>query len=286
MGFNPTTVGPRLLEVNDLHVSAVTARGRTEIVRGVNLHLGRERLAVVGESGSGKSMTFRALLGLVPTNLTVQARRVLLRGERIDQWPPARVRSLRGRRIGMVVQDPRQGFDPIRTIGSQLEEMLRLHGLAPRLGLRARIHELLADVHIREPQRVAEMYPHQVSGGMAQRAMLAMALSAQPDILIADEVTSALDAAVRLRILDLIDEQVRLRGMGLVLISHDLNLAARYADRVTVMYAGRIMEELSCGSGSLNPIHPYTRGLLDCRPSAMHIHRELPVLTRDPAWLT
>lgn len=282
---NQTGAALPLLDVADLQVSALTARGRVDIVRGVSLQLGRERLAVVGESGSGKSMTFRSLLGLVPPNVLVQSGHVLLKGERIDRWTPARLRGLRGRRIGMVVQDPRQGFDPIRTIGAQLEEMLALHHIVPRQGRRAKALELLAEVHIQNPRRVADQYPHQISGGMAQRAMLAMALSAQPDILIADEATSALDAVVRLRMLDLIDEQVRQRGMGLVLISHDLNLAARYADRVMVMYAGRVMEELACVEGKLHPTHPYTRGLLDCRPSAHHVDRELPVLARDPAWL-
>lgn len=275
-----------LLDIADLHVSVRTSSGRLDVVRGVSLQLGRERLAVVGESGSGKSMTFRSVLGLLPPSVQVRARHMRLNGQNILQLPAAQLGSLRGRRIGMVVQDPRQGFDPVMTIGQQLEEMLCLHGKAPRNGLRGRVLELLADVHIREPKRVADLYPHQVSGGMAQRAMLAMVLSAEPDILIADEATSALDAVVRRHILDLINEQVRMRGMGLVLISHDLELVANYADRVLVMYAGRIMEELSAAQRTLHATHSYTQGLLACRPSPEHFGNDLPVLTRDPAWLT
>ena len=274
-----------LLDIENLRVSARAARGRVEIVRGLSLQLNRERLAIVGESGSGKSMTFRSLLGLVPSNISVEATHVKLKGERINGLDERRLRRLRGSRIGMVVQDPKQGFDPSQTIGAQIREMLLLHGKATPRGAKERVLELLDSVHIREPRRVAGQFPHEVSGGMAQRAMLAMVLSAEPDILVADEVTSALDAVVRYRILELIDEQVRMRGMGLVLISHDLNLVARYADRVLVLYGGRIMEELSCGDGIMHATHPYTQGLLSCRPSLRHLERELPTLQRDAAWL-
>ncbi len=273
-----------LLDIQNLRISFATPLGQTEAVRGVNLRMGRERIAVVGESGSGKSISFRSLLGLLPASATVQADRMHLQGENLLTLSSRALRTIRGRRIGMVVQDPRQGLDPLMTIGAQLAEMLRLHGKAPRLGVQHRVRELLAEVHIRDPRRVVDLYPHEVSGGMAQRAMLAMMLSAEPDLLIADEATSALDAVVRHRILDLIDEQVRLRGMGLVLISHDLDLVAGYADRILVMYAGRVMEELQ--GGRMNEAqHPYTRGLLACRPSLDHPGDELPVLQREAEWL-
>ena len=274
-----------LLEIEQLCVSAKSAQGRTEIVKGLNLRLGRERLAVVGESGSGKSMTFRSLLGLVPSNIQVEAASIKLMGQRIDHLDAKGLRRLRGSQIGMVVQDPRQGFDPCQTIGAQIVEMLKCHGKGNSANLKAKVHELLADVHIRDPRQVADLYPHQVSGGMAQRAMLAMVLSAEPKLLIADEATSALDAVVRYRILELIDEQVKLRGMGLVLISHDLTLVGRYADRVAVMYAGRVMEELTCDGSVMQPKHPYTQGLMACRPSVRHLHQSLPVLIRDPSWI-
>lgn len=276
---------PALLEIEDLRIAFPAPQGRVEAVRGVSLRMGRERLAVVGESGSGKSLTFRALLGLLPGSATLSAQRMALEGEDLRSLGPRGLRALRGGRIGMVVQDPRQGLDPLMTIGRQLAEMLRLHGKAPRAGLQARVHELLAEVHIREPQRVAGLYPHQVSGGMAQRAMLAMMLSAEPELLIADEATSALDAVVRHQVLALIDEQVRRRGMGLVLISHDLDLVAGYADRVLVMYAGRVVEELPAAGMAEAARHPYTRGLLACRPTLDHPGRDLPVLAREAAWL-
>ncbi len=277
--------GVPLLDIRNLRVSFPGPQGRVEVVKGSTLRMGRERVAVVGESGSGKSVTFRSLLGLLPPSARVQADRAELDGENLLGLSAKALRALRGRRIGMVVQDPRQGLDPLMTIGRQLAEMLRLHGKAPRQRLASRVHELLAEMHIREPQRVAGLYPHQVSGGMAQRAMLAMMLSVEPELLIADEATSALDAVVRHRILDLIDEQVRRRGMGLVLISHDLDLVARYAERVIVMYAGRVMEELRVEGGELRPQHPYTLGLLNSRPTWQTLGRDLPVLNREASWL-
>ena len=273
-----------LLDIQNLRIGFKTPFGMTQAVRGVNLRMGRERIAVVGESGSGKSVSFRALLGLLPGSTTVEADRLELQGENLLAMGSWQMRKTRGGRIGMVVQDPKQGLDPAKKIGAQITEMLRLHGKCKTREAKARVQELLADVHIRDPKRVAESYPHQLSGGMAQRAMLAMILSAEPDLLIADEATSALDAVVRHRILDLIDEQVRLRGMGLVLISHDLDLVGGYADRILVMYAGRVMEELK-GSRLNQAQHPYTQGLLACRPSIDHPGGELPVLQRDPKWL-
>lgn len=273
-----------LLEIQNLRISFDTPQGRQEAVRGVNLTMGRERIAVVGESGSGKSISFRSLLGLLPASASVHADRLSLQGDDLLALGPRALRAIRGKRIGMVVQDPKQGLDPLMTIGKQLAEMLRLCGKVPRTGVQQRVRELLAEVHIRDPKRVAELYPHEVSGGMAQRAMLAMMLSAEPDLLIADEATSALDAVVRHRILDLIDEQVRMRGMGLVLISHDLDLVAGYADRILVMYGGRVMEELQ-GGQMADAKHSYTRGLLACRPSLDHPGRELPVLNREASWL-
>lgn len=273
-----------LLDIQNLRISFATSQGRTEAVRGISLRMGRERVAVVGESGSGKSITFRSLLGLLPGSAHITADRFHLKGSSLLNLNARALRAVRGERIGMVVQDPRQGFDPLMTIGKQLIEMLRLHGKVPRARLKTRMLELLDEVHIREPGRVAELYPHQVSGGMAQRAMLAMMLCAEPELLIADEVTSALDAVVRHRMLELIDEQVRLRGMGLVLISHDLDLVAKYADRVIVMYAGRIMEELPA-SDLAQATHPYTRGLMACRPSLDNLGSPLPTMNREASWL-
>ena len=281
---NQTAPDTPLLDLQNLRISFPTAQGRNQAVRGVSLRMGRERVAVVGESGSGKSITFRSLLGLLPAAAEVQADRMCLQGENLLGLGPRALRAIRGRRIGMVVQDPKQGFDPLMTIGAQLVEMLRLHTRMGRKEARERACEQLAEVHIRNPQRVLDLYPHEVSGGMAQRAMVAMILSGQPELLIADEATSALDAVVRHRILDLIEEQVQRRGMGLVLISHDLDLVAHYADRILVMYAGRVMEELR-GGELKSARHAYTRGLLACRPSLDHPGIDLPVLQREESWL-
>jgi len=274
---------PPLLDIRNLRVSFAGAQGQVEAVRGVSLCMGRERVAVVGESGSGKSLTFRALLGLLPGNAVRSADRLQLQGLDVLSLNTAALRALRGRRIGMVVQDPKQGLDPAMTTGRQLAEMLYLHGKVSRARVGTRVVELLADVHIRDPQRVARLYPHQLSGGMAQRVMLAMMLSAEPDLLIADEATSALDAVVRHRMLALIDEQVRRRGMGLVLISHDLELVAGYADRVLVMYAGRVVETLQANAMAAAQ-HPYTRGLLACRPTLDRPGMALPILQREAVW--
>lgn len=271
-----------LLEVDNLCVAFNGPAGPVQAVRGVSLSLGRERLAVVGESGSGKSVSFRALLGLLPSSSAVsgQAR---FAGAPLLGLEEKQLVALRGRRIGMIVQDPRQGLNPQRDVGAQLQEMLRWHWPLSRAQARNRALELLADVDIREPQRVMTLYPHQLSGGMGQRVMIAMVLAGEPDLLIADEATSALDSVVRGTILDLIDRQVRQRNMGLVLISHDLDLVAGFADRILVMYAGKVVEELA-GGAIHTARHPYSRGLLACRPSLDSIGQDLPTLQRDPAW--
>ena len=271
-----------LLEVDNLCVAFHGPVGPVQAVRGVSLSLGRERLAVVGESGSGKSVSFRALLGLLPSSSAVsgQAR---FAGVPLLGLEEKQLVALRGRRIGMIVQDPRQGLNPQRDVGAQLQEMLRWHWPLSRAQARNRALELLADVDIREPQRVMTLYPHQLSGGMGQRVMIAMVLAGEPDLLIADEATSALDSVVRGTILDLIDRQVRQRNMGLVLISHDLDLVAGFADRILVMYAGKVVEELA-GGAIHTARHPYSRGLLACRPSLDSIGQDLPTLQRDPAW--
>jgi peptide/nickel transport system ATP-binding protein len=275
-----------LLDVASLSVRFALANGLREAVRGVSFSVGRrERLAIVGESGSGKSVTVRSLLGLTPPHATVTADHVRFDGQDILGLPPAGLRALRGRRIAMIVQDARQALTPVKTVGAQIAEMLRLHQHRSRRAARSRVLELLADVHIRDPRHVAGLYPHEVSGGMGQRVMIAMMLSGEPDLLIADEATSALDAIVQHRILELIDEQIDKRHMALILISHDLDLVARHADRVLVMYAGRVVETLDA-TRLADATHPYTRGLIACRPGLSHLGHDLPVLRRDPQWLS
>ncbi|HEY1091194.1 MAG TPA: ABC transporter ATP-binding protein, partial [Burkholderiaceae bacterium] len=192
-------------------------------------------------------------------------------------------RSLRGGRIAMVLQDPKYSLNPVLRIGAQIEETLHTHRKLSGKDARQRMLAALAEVGIEAPERVARLYPHEVSGGMGQRVMIAMMLIAEPELLIADEPTSALDVTVQLQVLGVLDELVRRRGMGLIFISHDLRLVASFCDRVLVMYAGRVVEEIA--SGRLHEArHPYTRGLLDCLPVLGQSRHPLPTLQRDEAW--
>jgi peptide/nickel transport system ATP-binding protein len=273
--------GP-LLELADLRVSFPTPRGPAEVVKGVSFTLGRERLGIVGESGSGKSLTGRAILRLIRPPGRVSVGRMVF--DRIDlaALSERAMRDLRGARISMVMQDPKFSLNPVISVGDQIAEALRTHEPLPRRAVRARVVEMLEQVQIKEPERVAKLYPHQVSGGMGQRVMIAMMLIPQPDLLIADEPTSALDVSVQAQVLDLIDGLVRKNGMGLILISHDLDLVARYCDRILVMSAGRVVEECAAG-GLAQARHPYTRGLVAAVPRMREDRDELPVLDRA-AW--
>ena len=193
--------------------------------------------------------------------------------------------SWRGKRIAMVLQDPKYALNPIMTAGQQIAEAWANHRRASRSEAREAAIDLLAQVQIRDPRRVAGLYPHEVSGGMGQRVMIAMMLAPDPELLIADEPTSALDATVQAEILRLMEDLVSRRGMGLILISHDLPLVSHFCDRVMVMYAGQVMETLQAGELA-KATHPYTRGLLDCLPSLATPKTRLPVMTRDPAWMS
>lgn len=277
-----------LLTVDDLRV-AYPARegGMVEVVRGVSFTLGRERLGIVGESGSGKSQTGRAILGLTAPGGVVSAKTLRLGGDAggIDllSCPPKQRRALRGGRIAMVLQDPKFSLDPVMRIGAQIEETLRAHAPTTAAERRARMLQALADTGIEDPARVARLYPHEVSGGMGQRAMIAMMLVAGPELLIADEPTSALDVTVQLQVLGVLDKLVREKGMGLVFISHDLRLVSSFCDRVLVMYAGRVVEEIAA-TELHRAQHPYTRGLLNCLPQLGAPQHPLPTLDRRPEW--
>ncbi len=272
-----------LLRVEDLHVGFETAKGLVEAVRGVSFQLGREKLGIVGESGSGKSQTGRAILGLLATRGRALAKRVEFDGIDLLSADERTMRRIRGARISMIMQDPKYSLNPVMTVGKQIEEAFLVHTRASRRDARERTLEMLAAVRIRDPRRVYRAFPHEVSGGMGQRVMIAMMMIPQPDVIIADEPTSALDVTVEQQVLSILDDMVSQRGMGLILISHDLNLVASFCDRVLVMYAGRIMEV--CEAGNLHRArHPYTRGLLHCLPQIDSDRGELPVLERDPAW--
>ena len=269
-----------LLSVRDLRVSFPTRDGgRVNVVDGVSFDLGRERLGIVGESGSGKSMTGRAILRLIRPPGRVEAARLAFEGEELAALSERQMRRLRGARISMVMQDPRYSLNPVMTVGRQIAEALRVHAPLSRAATRARVTKMLEAVRINDPERVAAMYPHEVSGGMGQRVMIAMMLIPRPSLLIADEPTSALDVSVQAQVLDLMDELVRGNGMGLILISHDLDLVARYCDRILVMNAGRVVE--TCEARRLGEAtHPYTRGLLASVPRMRETRAELPTLDR------
>ena len=285
--MSATSTSP-LLVVDDLRVAYPKREGGfTEVVRGVSFTLGRERLGIVGESGSGKSQTGRAILGLTAEQGRVSAKALRFFDTDLLTCPPRVRRELRGGRIAMVLQDPKFSLNPVLTIGAQIIETLRAHEPRPQRVSRAKARqcmlEALAAVKIDDPERMAALYPHEVSGGMGQRAMIAMMLIAGPELLVADEPTSALDVTVQLEVLRILDDLVRERGMGLVLISHDLRLVSSFCDRVLVMYAGRVLEEVQ--AANLHEAqHPYTRGLLNCLPRLGATTRPLPVLERKAEW--
>jgi peptide/nickel transport system ATP-binding protein len=272
-----------LVEISDLRVDFPGPNGFVPAVRGVSLTMGREKLGIVGESGSGKSVTGRALMRLLPPQARV-AGSLRFDGIDIAAATPRAMRALRGARIGLVLQDPKFSLNPIMTAGAQIAEAWATHQRGSARDARDAAMALLDQVLIRDPRRVYDAYPHELSGGMGQRVMIAMMLAPQPDLLIADEPTSALDATVQAEILRLIDRLVTDRGMGLMLISHDLPLVSRFCDRVAVMYAGRVVEEIAARDLHA-ATHPYTRGLLDCMPRLDAPRARLPVLARDPRWL-
>ena len=273
------------LVVEDLRVRFVTARRVVEAVRGVSFTVGREKVGIVGESGSGKSMTGRAILRLSPPQARVTAKTLQFQEIDLLASTERQMLKVRGQRISMIMQDPKFALDPVMRVGDQIAEAIPADRRGSRAQGRERVLAMLDSVHIRDPKRVFDLYPHEVSGGMGQRIMIAMMLMPEPSLLIADEPTSALDVTVRMRVLAILDELAAQRDLGLIFISHDLNLVASFCDRVLIMYAGRIVEE--CKASELaHAQHPYTRGLLASLPRVGDTRARLPVLTRDPAWLS
>ncbi|WP_067456462.1 dipeptide ABC transporter ATP-binding protein [Actinomadura macra] len=255
-----------LLTVDDLHVTFGSGRDRVDAVRGVGFTLrAGECLAIVGESGSGKSVTARALLGLAGPTSTVTAERLELEGEDLTRAGDRRWRELRGRRIGMVLQDALSSLDPVRTVGAEIGETLRNHRTVPRQARQERVVSLLKRVHVPDPELRARQYPHQLSGGLRQRALIASAVAADPAVLIADEPTTALDVTVQAQILDLLTA-MKAAGTAVLLISHDLSVVASLADRIAVMYQGAFVEQGSAEDVLESPAHPYTRRLLAAVP--------------------
>jgi len=262
-----------VLEVRDLHTVFPGDQRAISVVDHVDLQVSTgETLAVVGESGSGKTMTFLSVLGLLPPGGKVVAGTVLFEGRDLTRMSPRELRSLRGAEVSMVFQDPLTALNPVFTVGDHLVDVIRAHARISRGAARRRALALLERVHIPHPQRRIDAYPHQLSGGMRQRVLIAMAIALGPKLLVADEPTTALDVTVQAQILELLDELRAEMGMGMVLITHDLGLVGTHADRVAVMYAGRIVETAPVASGFARSRHPYTRSL----------YRSIPRLDTPP----
>lgn len=273
-----------LLQVKNLNIIFKGAHEDHHAVRDVSFSVGREKLAIVGESGSGKSQTCRALLKLTPKIGRISADMMQFAGIDLLHASERQMRTIRGNRISMILQDPKFSLNPLMRIGDQISEAYRLHSKASKTEAKARALAMLESVHIREVEKVYALYPHEISGGMGQRVMIAMMLIPEPDLIIADEPTSALDVTVRQQVLSILDELLTRRNTGLLFITHDLNLVSRFCDRVLVMYAGRIVEEIA--ADRLHEAqHPYTQALLASQPRLHHPVEMLSVPTRDPAWL-
>jgi len=273
----------KLLEVENLWVKFPTRSGVFDAVRGVSFTLGQERLGIVGESGSGKSMTGRAILRLIRPPGIVTADKMELEGKELLTRSEKEMRAVRGQKISMIMQDPKFSLNPVMRVGAQIMEAYRLHYKVSKSEAKQKAIAMLEAVAIRDPERVYRMFPHEVSGGMGQRIMIAMMLIPDPQIMIADEPTSALDVSVQMQVLEIMDKLVKDRGMGLIFISHDLNLVSSFCDRVLIMYSGRVVETLP--ADKLHEAkHPYTKGLLNSLPRLDAPKDRLEVLERDPAW--
>jgi peptide/nickel transport system ATP-binding protein len=255
-----------LLEVEDLRVTLQTARGPADALRGVGFAMARgATLGLIGESGCGKSITALAVMGLLPQGATVRGS-IRFNGQELVGLPDDTLRTLRGDRIGMVFQEPMTALNPLHTVGAQVAEPLRLHRGMDRSAARAEALRLLDRVQLPNAAQRLDAYPHQLSGGQRQRVTIAMALACGPDLLIADEPTTALDVTIQREILELIDALVRDSGMGLLLISHDLGVMARHVEQLLVMYAGTVAEAGPTARVFERRAHPYTRGLYGARP--------------------
>jgi peptide/nickel transport system ATP-binding protein len=284
-------VGDRLLEVRGLQTSFHTSDGVVRAVTGIDFHVNRgEVMGLVGESGCGKSVTSLSIMRLIARPGRIEAGEVIFDGQDLLTLRERDMRHLRGERISMIFQQPTSSLNPVYDVGMQLGEVLELHRAMKRRDARARAEELLAMVGIPDPKRRLDAFPHELSGGMAQRVMIAMALACEPELLIADEPTTALDVTIQAQILDLMRTLQRETNTAMILITHDLGVVAEMCDRVAVMYAGEIVEQTSVTNLFEDPKHPYTRGLIgsvpvlgDVRESLTTIPGSVPNLIALPA---
>jgi dipeptide transport system ATP-binding protein len=265
------------IEIEDLHIGFPGPHGLQPAVRGVDLSMGAEKVAIVGESGSGKSVAMLAAMGLLPPTATVSADRMAFDGADLLSMSARERRRIAGKDMAMIFQEPMSSLNPCFNVGFQIGEMLKTHLDLNRAERDRRIVELLAEVGIPDPERRLRAYPHQLSGGMSQRVMIAMALACRPKLLIADEPTTALDVTIQAQILDLLMRERRDNGMGLVLITHDMGVVAETADRVIVQYSGQQMETNHTGELFADPHHPYTAALLAALPERAN-GRRLPAI--------
>ncbi|SFV13428.1 peptide/nickel transport system ATP-binding protein [Methylobacterium sp. 174MFSha1.1] len=260
-----------VLSVRDLRVEFATRRGVLTALDGVSFEINRgEVLGVVGESGAGKSVTGSAVIGLIDPPGRIAGGEILLNGERIDNLSPEAMRKVRGKRIGMIFQDPLTSLNPLYRVGRQIEETIRTHTDLSARAARQRAIDLLAEVGIPAPERRIDGFPHEFSGGMRQRVVIALALAAEPELIIADEPTTALDVSVQAQIITLLKRLGRDHGTAVMLITHDMGVIAEAADRVAVMYAGRVAEIGPVAAVVGDPLHPYAQGLMGAIPSLSH----------------
>ena len=256
-----------LLEIDGLVTTFKTPRGTVRAVDGVSLSVARgQTVCIAGESGCGKSVTALSVMGLLPDVARVEGGAIRFNGVDVLTLPPAERRGLRGRALAMIFQEPMTALNPVQSIGRQIGEVFAIHGTAGRREAREKVLALLRQVKIPDAERRYDEYPHQLSGGMKQRVMIAMALANRPELLIADEPTTALDVTIQAQVLHLLRELQRELGTGIVFVTHDLAVVAEIADRVVVMYAGRVVEQGDVADVLAHPAHPYTIGLLAARP--------------------
>jgi oligopeptide/dipeptide ABC transporter ATP-binding protein len=275
----PVPAGERLLEVRGLSTHFDTRQGVVKAVDGADFYVNRgEVLGLVGESGCGKSVTSLSIMGLVPKPGKVVAGEILFAGKNIADMKAAELRDLRGEHISMIFQQPSSALNPVYRAGAQIKEVFELHRDWSSEVEEEKVIEMLAKVGIPDPKRRAASYPHELSGGMAQRIMIAMALACEPELLIADEPTTALDVTIQAQILDLIRDLQQKSKTAVILITHDLGIVAEMADRVAVMYAGEIVEEADVRTIFRNPLHPYTQGLIGSIPVLGALRERLDVI--------
>ena len=272
-----------LLSVQDLHTSFFTDKGEVQAVNGVSFNLDPgEILGIVGESGSGKSVTAYSIMQILADTGRVKQGKILYKGKDLTKWSEKQLRDFRGKCCSIIFQDPMTSLNPVFTIGSQLMEAITLHTERRGDAARARAVEMLTLVGINEPERRLKQYPHELSGGMRQRVMIAMALACEPDILIADEPTTALDVTIQAQILELIQDIQAKMGMAVILVTHDLGVIADLCDNIIVMYGGRICERGTAREIFYNPKHEYTKGLLRSIPTTANMNKKLVPIAGTP----